>query len=468
MKLRFPNLNQYPIDNVLEETDELLELRNCLLMRFVDGGKESFLATYSYLANVAEEENYSEFTESIVVCLEHYEHYNLVVQIAIADLIRCYSYRLTGLNTNRMINAIDAVYPTGNMLLDVIFSEFTIYKGFLLKCVDKHVPDYMEQEDIEFYLSEQLYDLGKEETREETDEYAKSSVYRDTTMYVADTCGINYVELYKKLHASRKLNKEMQDFVGGSSKVPEKNTVYKSYEIQYALHAIIEKAYIDRKPELIPQNLLRLMPDFQGMYRIFKCREMQPKNNLYEKNNSCETFLKNNEDEYILIGCSETKKHIDYQHVSLTFAYNGIVVGDDEEHNIPFTEYLATAVGKGERYMISDNGESLIDFIRTIDRELEDEDYLWPGMAVTELLNVHVKFDFINRRYIAVNQMNDIVIIMKKWSSSYKGDIEYHGDAIPLYSGTELYIKKEYLEIIEQRMGRLKMKTFVKTYTQNY
>ena len=80
----------------------------------------------------------------------------------------------------------------------------------------------------------------------------------------------------------------------------------------------------------------------------------------------------------------------------------------------------------------------------------------------------HFKFDFINRRYIAVNQMNDIVIIMKKWSSSYKGDIEYHGDAIPLYSGTELYIKKEYLEIIEQRMGRLKMKTFVKTYTQNY
>lgn len=195
---------------------------------------------------------------------------------------------------------------------------------------------------------------------------------------------------------------------------------------------------------------------------------MQPKNHLYEKNNSCETFVKNNGDEYILIGCSETKKHIDYQQVSLTFAYHGIVVGDDEEHNIPFAEYLATAVGKGERYMISDNGESLIDFIRTIDRELEDEDYLWPGMAVTELLNVNVKFDFINRRYIAVNQMNDIVFIMKKWSSSYKGDIEYSGDAIPLYSGTELYMKKEYLEIIEQRMGTLKKKTFVKTYTQNY
>ena len=90
MKLRFPNLDQYTSDNIFEETDELLELRNCLLMRFIDGGKESFLATYAYLANAAEKEKFSEFTESIVFCLEHYEQYNLVTQIAIADLVRCY------------------------------------------------------------------------------------------------------------------------------------------------------------------------------------------------------------------------------------------------------------------------------------------------------------------------------------------------------------------------------------------
>ena len=69
MKLRFPNLNQYSIDNVLEGTNELLGLRNCLLMRFIDGGKESFLATYAYLADAAEEGNYSDFTESIVRCV---------------------------------------------------------------------------------------------------------------------------------------------------------------------------------------------------------------------------------------------------------------------------------------------------------------------------------------------------------------------------------------------------------------
>lgn len=468
MKLRFPNLDHYSIDNVLEETDELLGLRNCLLMRFIDGGKESFLATYAYLANAAEEENYSEFTEAIVFCLEHYEQYNLVTQIAIADLVRCYGYRLKELNVDRMINAINAVYPTGNLLLDVIFSEFTIYKSYLLKCADKHSPDYLEQEDIDFYLAEQLYDLGKEEAREGTDEYAKNSVYRDPIMQVVDTCGIDYVELYERLHASNRLNNKIRAFVGGGSKMPETNTVYKSYVIQYALHAIIEKAYRDRKPELIPQNLFRLIPDYQGMYRLFKCHEMQPQNHLYDKNNSCEPFIINNKAEYILVGSFEIRKQIDYHQVSWVYAYQGIVGEDDEENQIPFQQCLVSSIENGECCVISSNLGALIEFRRTLDLELEDEGYLWPEMTVSKLLNVHIEFDFLNGRYIAVNQDNDIVFIMKKWSSSYKGDSEYPGNAIPLYSGTELYIKKEYIEMLEKQFGTLMMKTYVKSYTQTY
>lgn len=468
MKLRFPNLDQYTSDNIFEETDELLELRNCLLMRFIDGGKESFLATYAYLANAAEKEKFSEFTESIVFCLEHYEQYNLVTQIAIADLVRCYGCCLKDMNIDRMINAINVVYPTGNLLLDVIFSEFTVYNSYLLMCSDKHAPDYMEQEDVEFYLAEQLYDLGKEAVQEGTDEYAENSVYRDPIMQVLDTSGINYIEIYKKLHASRRLNDKMQDFVGGASKIPETNTVYKSYVIQYALHAIIEKAFIDREPELLPQTLFRLIPDYQGMYKLFKCRDMQPQKHLYDKNNSCEPFLINNKDEYILIGCSEIKKYIDYHQTSLIFAYQGIVGETGDEHLIPFRQYLATAVEKGKIYTILDNPESLIDFIRTLDRELEDEDYLWPGASVSKLLDVHIEFDFLNGRYIAINQEKDVVFIMKKWSSSYKGDSEYHGNAIPLYSGTKLYIKKEYIGILEQQFGTLMMKTCVQSYTQDY
>ncbi len=468
MKLRFPNLEQYSVDKVLEETDELLGIRNCLLMRFIDGGKESFLATYAYLADAAEEEKYSEFTEAIVFCLEHYKQYNLVTQIAIADLISCYGYYLNDINTERIINAINAVYPTGNLLLDVIFSEFTVYENYLFMCSDKHAPNYMEQEDVEFYLAEQLYDLGKEKKRRGTGEYAVNSVYRDSTMQVLDACGINYVELYEKLHASGILNDNIQKFVGGASKVPETNTVYKSYVIQYALHVIIEKAFTNREPELLPQTLLRLIPDYQGMYRLFKCRDIQPKNHLYDKNNSCEPLLVNNEDEYILIGSSEIKKHIDYHQTSLVFAYQGIVGEESAEHQIPFRQYFATAVEVGESYMFSDSPGALIDFIRTWDKELEDEDFLWPEMTISELFNVQIEFDYLHGRYIAVNQDNDIIFIMKKWSSGYKGDSEYPGNAIPLYSGTKLYIKKEYVGTLEQRFGTLMLKTYVQTYTQDY
>lgn len=42
-------------------------------------------------------------------------------------------------------------------------------------------------------------------------------------MQMLDTCSINYVEIYEKLHASKRLNDKMRDFVGGASQVPETN-----------------------------------------------------------------------------------------------------------------------------------------------------------------------------------------------------------------------------------------------------
>ena len=94
--------------------------------------------------------------------------------------------------------------------------------------------------------------------------------------------------------------------------------------------------------------------------------------------------------------------------------------------------------------------------------------HLWPKNSVFKLFNVHIEFDFLHRRYIAVNQEDDIIFIMKKWSSSYKGDSEYPGNVIPLYSGTELYIKREYIGILEQQFGTLMMETCVEACTQTY
>ena len=204
------------------------------------------------------------------------------------------------------------------------------------------------------------------------------------------------------------------------------------------------------------------------MYRLFKCRKIQPQNHLYDKDNSCEPFLPSNEDEYILIGAFEKKSHIDYKQASCIFAYQGIIGLDDKKQKKPFQECLAPGVETGELYVILDNSEALINLIETLDRELEDENYLWPKNSVFKLFNVHIEFDFLHRRYIAVNQEDDIIFIMKKWSSSYKGDSEYPGNVIPLYSGTELYIKREYIGILEQQFGTLMMETCVEACTQTY
>lgn len=58
--------------------------------------------------------------------------------------------------------AIDDIYPTGNLLLDAMFAQGNAYYEHLLGSDEKHVPDFYEQEDIKFYLSEQLYELGNQ------------------------------------------------------------------------------------------------------------------------------------------------------------------------------------------------------------------------------------------------------------------------------------------------------------------
>ena len=351
------------------------------------------------------------------------------------------------------------------MLLDVMFSVFTIYKSLLLQCSDKDAPNYKKNEDVEFYLAEQLYDLGEENSNSIPDKYAEHAVYQDPIMYFLKVCGIDYVELYNKLHKSKLLNRKMHDYVDASGRATESNTVFKSYIIQYALHSITEKAYLEEKFDLIPQCLIYLIPDYQGMYRLFKCREMPPQIHIYDKENSCHPISHSNEiNEYVRIGCIEVRKQIDFRQVSVTVAYEGMVEKKNESRRIPFGECKSVNIEKDVIYPVSNDSTSLFNLIKTFDQELEDETYLWPGKIVSDIINIHMDFDFLNGRYIGIDQKGDEVFIMRKWYSSYKGNNEYSRDSIPLYSGTELFIKKDYLYLLENRFDTLMMKTYVEKY----
>lgn len=88
------------------------------------------------------------------------------------------------------------------------------------------------------------------------------------------------------------------------------------------------------------------------------------------------------------------KLHIDYKQASCIFAYQGIIGLDDKKQKKPFQECLAPGVETGEIYVIIENSVALINLIKTLDRELEDENYLLPENSVFKLFNVHIKFDF--------------------------------------------------------------------------
>lgn len=106
----------------------------------------------------------------------------------------------------------------------------------------------------------------------------------------------------------------------------------------------------------------------------------------------------------------------------------------------------------------------LFNLIKTYDQELETNTYLWPGKIVSDIFNIHMDFDFLNGRYVGIDQKGNVVFIMRKWYSSYIQNYGSSIDSIPLYNGTELFIKKDYLYLLEKRFGTLMMKTYVEKY----
>ena len=76
--------------------------------------------------------------------------------------------------------------------------------------------------------------------------------------------------------------------------------------------------------------------------------------------------------------------------------------------------------------------------------------------------------DYVNRRYIVVDQDNKTLFFIKKWSSCYRGDSDYNGDAIPLYSGTCMYSTYETLHKLKTKIDGLSRQIFADSFSQNY
>ena len=139
-----------------------------------------------------------------------------------------------------------------------------------------------------------------------------------------------------------------------------------------------------------------------------------------------------------------------------------VIANDMNRHHI------ALGIDFGNKFVINKNEEALIELVRTHDCLLEDDNYLLPSDWILTLLKGRLKFDYMHRRYVVVDQDNRTIFVIKKWSSCYMGDNDYTGDAIPLYSGVHIYATCEALNTIKTKIDGLSRRIFVDSFSQNY
>ncbi|MCI6746845.1 MAG: ATP-binding protein [Anaerolactibacter massiliensis] len=462
MQLRFPNLKAHRHDIAESFSDERTGLIAVLTGRMIDGGKEQFLSGYSFIADQTEDE--AAFLAAISYGIKHFAEWNYVTKIAFVQLIRDYGGKLHAEGKKNLIEEINGIYPSGNILIDLLLSGGTVYTDVLKHKTDKHIPDIYEQEDIEFYLKEKLPDLGKiSETQgsAKSDYYAENCIYRDSAMWLLKCIGADYKELYIELHNSEVVNKKIRKFAGAVAGQPEMNTEYKSYVLQYAQHLILKKAYRDRDPFLIQNNLLLLVPDYSGMYLYVKSREVNSGKHIFDKKSgTVEAVEVETDGKYRRIATFEVKRDINYKNNSMIVAYEGLVTSawrdnENTQDIRPVNESLTFSFPQDAIIELTADSSCLIDVLAKIDKELEGESYLWPSETICRAYGLQKKFDMKTGCFCATDPDGNDVFRMRNWRACYKGNSDYSGNAIPSYFGVELIASDDFIKKIESDYGKL-------------
>lgn len=470
MQLRFPNLNIYNKDIAERFNDEQTGLIAVLTGRMIDGGKEQFLSAYSYIADHIEDE--SLFLSAISYGIKHFPEWNYVTKLAFAYLIKDYGARLHAERKEKLIDEIDSIYPTGNLLIDLLLTEETVYTETLKSKTDKHIPDIYEQDDVEFYLKERLPDLGKRDELKcssHIDFYAKNCFYRDSAMWLLKYTDIDYEGLYTNLHASEHINRKMNSFVSASTRQPEMNTEYKSYVLLFAQHLILEKAYKENNPLLIQNILPSLLSDFYGMYLYAKCRELAPENHIFDGPSENTEIIKiESENDYRQVAALEIKRDIDYKKNNTTIAYGGLVteswISEHKPDSKPLNDAYVFSFPTDLTIELTMNCNCMIDALEKLDKEFEGEAYLWPSKAICKKYGLKKRFDKNTGTFCANDPDGRTVFWMKNWRTCYKGNSDYGGYAIPLFWGVELIARVDFLKMLEADYGKLYFVTKVYSF----
>lgn len=255
----------------------------------------------------------------------------------------------------------------------------------------------------------------------------------------------------------------MEPFSSPLHKFTVENTFLKSIIIQNAVLELIKVAIRRDVPEMPYMVINDFNIDFSEMDIYRRCRCLPNVSTIHnlQAGKGIEEFTENQwNNEFIEIASFEIEKYCkDDRNYVFTNREKGIVFKN--------TDVILNRVWIGSSmFDVECNLEECKDVCCMIcesnDFSFDTKQYLWLRGDIAFELGIYKKNDYQNNRIIGVAEDGATVLIMHNWRCSYIGDNEHRAMEVPLYNGTILYMRRDYLEKLKSKYGQLYYATEIK------
>lgn len=448
-RLRFPVVEKIDVfgDENISTADSI---RGIVLGRMFHEEKERFFATYAYLKDIVLKKNWNEVEKCITWCVCHFEEYDYVGKMAVID----YALEIVDYidSPKKLISKFMEYFPTNDFLIDIMIAylhDGIQSDGEIINMWDGNLSRYLK--------STYQISLGKDKGNVEWDSLL------DRHMRILGRLGIREDKMYKRILDSEYVQDGMGTFSSPLHKFTVENTFLKSIIIQHAVLVLIKVAIQKEVPEMPYMVINNFNIDFSEMDMYRRCRRLPNMSTIHnlQTGKMIEEFTEKQwNSKFIEIASFEIEKYCKGgRNYVFTNREKGIVLRNSD--TILNRVLISSSMSEVE-CNLDDCQEACCVIYDSYDFSFGTEQYLWLREDIAFELGIYKMNDYKNNRIIGVAEGGTTVLIMNNWRCAYIGDDKYGAREVPLYHGTILYMRRDYLEKIENKYGKLYCATEIK------
>ena len=356
------------------------------------------------------------------------------------------------INLKALILKFMRYFPTNDFLLDTMIVY--LYEEILSD--DKNI-DILNNDLPRYLKSKYQISLGKHKR------VIDWNPLFDRHMRILGSLGIGGNKIYKKILNSEYVQDGMESFSSPLHKFTVENTFLKSIIIQYAVLELIKVAIQEEIPEMPYMVINDFNIDFSelDMYRRCRCLPKVSTIHNLQVGKMIEEFTdKQWDSEFIEIASFELEKYCKGErNCVLINREKGIVFKDTDV--ILNHVWIASSMFDVECYL-DECQDACCVIYESNDFSFDTKQYLWLREDIACELGIYKKNDYEKNRIIGVAEDGTTVLVMHNWRCSYAGDNKSGAMEVPLYDGIILYMRRDYLEKMQNKYGKLYYATVIK------